>query len=86
MTLAYLDSFAGLVPCRIVAVGDWSDRYSMARIKLTANRGAYKRGEFMTVILGSIFPRHALVTRNGQYRILAYKWSDAPGTETMPRS
>lgn len=73
---AYYDSFAGLVPCRICTVGDWSDRYSLARIQFTAGRGAYKRGEYTTVPLSSLVPRHAVYRRNGQYRIRAFNWNE----------
>ena len=85
MTLAYIDSFAGLIPCRIAAVGDWSDRYSLAKVQVTATRGAYKRGEWIETTLSRLVPRKAVHLRNGQYRIWAYRWSDERGTETMPR-
>lgn len=76
MTLAYFDSFAGLVPCRIVAVGDWDNKFSDARVQFTATRGPWKKGEFYTALLCRIVPRKAVSVRNGQYRIRAYKWSD----------
>lgn len=44
--LAYHDTFAGLVPCRILAVGDWNDGSSSARVQYTATRGAYVRGTY----------------------------------------
>lgn len=75
--LAYLDSFAGLVPCRIVAVGDWNDPASLARIRYTATRGAYKRGEYDVQQLSNLVPRHAVYKSRqhcGQYRIRAYSW------------
>jgi len=74
--LAYFDSFAGLVPCRVVAVGDWNDSSSLARVQYTATRGAYKRGEFDTQTLRHIIPRSAVYTRGGQYRVRAYSWPD----------
>jgi hypothetical protein len=77
MTLAYLDSFAGMVPCKIVAVGDWSNDESEARIRITATRGAHKRGMFETVRLARLCPRSALYRSRqhcGQYRIRPYKW------------
>lgn len=78
MTLAYLDSFAGMVPVRIVAVGDWSDDESEARYQVTATRGAYRRGEFGTSKLSRLCPRSALYRsrqHSGQFRIRPYKWS-----------
>ena len=72
---AYFDSFAGLVPCRIVAVGDWADPSSLTRIQITAKRGAYRRGEFITEPLRHVVPRSAVHVRSGQYRIWAYDWT-----------
>jgi hypothetical protein len=63
MTFAYFDSFVGLVPCRIVAVGDWHDASSLARVQYTATRGAYKRGQFETHPLRHIVPRKAVFVR-----------------------
>ncbi len=76
MTLAYLDSFAGLVPCRIVAVGDWLNPTTDARIQFTATRGWAKRGAFDTFPLNRLVPRTSVHVRGGQYRIWAYRWSD----------
>lgn len=75
--LAYLDSFAGMVPVRIVAVGDWNDDQCEARYQVTATRGAYKRGDFGTSRLGRLVPRTALYRSRqhcGQYRIRPYSW------------
>lgn len=81
MTLAYLDSFSGIVPCRILAVGDWQDDESEARIKITATRGAHERGTLETVKLSRLIPRSALYRSRqhcGQYRIRPYSWPLAP--------
>ena len=41
--LAYYDTFSGLIPCKVLQItGD------TCTIKLTAARGAYKRGEILT--------------------------------------
>ena len=77
--LAYLDSFAGHVPCRICAVGDWSDGQSEARIQFTATRGAYKRGTYHTTPLWTVFPRSALHVHDGIYRIWPYSWKAIVG-------
>lgn len=75
--LAYHDTFAGLVPCRILAVGDWSDSRSHAVVKYTATRGAYRRGEQQCVTLGSLVPRTAVYRRNYMYRIRPFTWPKA---------
>jgi len=80
MTLAYLDSFAGMVPCRIVAVGDWNDRYSEARIRFTATRGPYPRGEYDTFPLHRVVPRNAVFRRHGCLMIRRYRWPLADRT------
>ena len=72
--LAYLDSFAGLVPCRIVAVGVWRDGSSQARVQYTATRGAYRRGDFGTHVLRHVVPRTAIRRRKYSTRIAAYSW------------
>ena len=75
MTLAYYDTFSGLVPCRIVAVGDWSDQTSEARIQITATRAAYKRGEFLTTSLRHVVPRDSIRQRRGYQTISPYHWN-----------
>ena len=77
MTLAYLDSFAGIIPCRIVAVGDWNDSGSEARIQITTNRKGYQRGEVLTVTLRNVVPRNAIKRRNGALMIKRYQWPNA---------
>ena len=79
MTLAYLDSFAGLVPVRIVAVGDWNDDNSEARFQVTATRGAYERGAFGTTRLARLCPRNAPYRPRGAgyMRIRPYQWPQA---------
>lgn len=72
--LAYYDTFSGLIPCRIAAVGDWSDPNSLARIQLTARRGAFTRGEWLTVPLRWIVPRPAVFRRGGCKMIRRYSW------------
>lgn len=72
--LAYLDSFSGLVPCRIIAVGDWSDRNSECRVQYTATRGPYKRGQFDTWPLRNVVPRSAIRHRKYNTTIQTYSW------------
>lgn len=67
--LAYLDTFAGLVPCRVEYVTE-SD--GMAHIVLTATRGAYKRGERLTEPLRDIVARQTH-TRGGSLRVSSWR-------------
>lgn len=74
--LAYFDSFAGLVPCRIVATGDWQDNSSPMRVQYTATRGPYKRGQCDTWTRGHIVPRDKIRrSKYGSSTILAYDWA-----------
>lgn len=48
---AYVDSFVGLVPCRVLAIRGISGIASSSQdidVVLTATRGAYKKGERLT--------------------------------------
>lgn len=76
--LAYLDTFSGLVPCRVLG---WvkEDPYFGDRdelqVKLTATRGAYRRGEVSQWPVGTVVPRSSVRVRSGQYRIRNdYAW------------
>jgi hypothetical protein len=66
---AYFDTFAGLIPARVTSVKDsWT-----VSLKLTATRGAYKRGETITTNSLHAIPRTAVHVRSGQYRIGFYR-------------
>jgi len=59
-TLAYWDTFAGLVPCRIRRIGAARGGYPgyAVDITLTAPRGPYKRGEIHdNVLVSRVVPR-----------------------------
>ena len=73
--LAYWDTFAGLVPCKVLEIrSNELDRLSL-RVKLTATRGAYKRGEVAWVRSRAIVPRGSVRTRNHKHLIVAdYEW------------
>jgi hypothetical protein len=65
---AYVDSFAGLIPCKVLSVHNkWE-----VSVKLTGTRGAYKRRETITENSLHVVPRAAVHVRNGQYRIRPY--------------
>jgi hypothetical protein len=71
---AYIDSFAGLIPCVVLSVHNkWE-----VSVKLTATRGAYKRGETITENSLHVVPRAAVHVRNGQYRIGVYSTEVTP--------
>jgi hypothetical protein len=61
--LAYFDSFAGLVPCKIIAMTGRSGIASTAQeivLRLTARRGAYRRGEVVLTTGLHAVPRGAV--------------------------
>lgn len=66
-TLAYYDTFAGLVPCKVMEVLD----DNKVKIKVTVAHGAYKRGEtIFGVGTNWVVPRPHVVQRSGQYKIV----------------
>ena len=72
-SLAYLDTLAGLLPCKVLRV--WrADEYPTMRadVVLTATRGAYKRGERLTYAAKDCPPRDAIRRRAGIYRVLPF--------------
>lgn len=61
--LAYLDSFAGLVPCKVESIKRQADgliHTVQATVRFTATRGAYKRGDVHTSSCLWVFPRDAV--------------------------
>lgn len=59
--LAYLDTFSGLVPCKVLAVLESGDGHHCSggrlMIRLTAGRGAYRKGEVLDERAFSVIPR-----------------------------
>lgn len=75
--LAYVDSFAGLIPCKVLTIeGNGVNTPGVSiTVRLTAARGAYKRGEIITVAEGNVIPRDKIRTRSGQMKILmSFAW------------
>jgi hypothetical protein len=76
--LAYFDSFAGLIPCKVVSISGTSGRAGSdqtATVRLTAGRGAFKQGELHTGWALHYVPRKAvrgLRSRNCSARIGPY--------------
>ena len=73
--LAYYDSFAGLLPCRVTAITGESGMCGTSQrvtATLTAHRGAWRKGEQVETFGHSVCPRSSIVVRAHQYRIRAY--------------
>lgn len=70
-TFAYLDTLTGMVPCRVTAVGgpEGHSTVPTVSITLTATRGAYTRGERLTMRADRVVPRECTYYRNGHMRI-----------------
>lgn len=80
-TLAYIDSFScGLVPCKVIRVvhpgnGQQVCGESELVVKVTANRGHFRRGEELTERAYLVVPRPHIRRRQYHYRInTLYEW------------
>jgi hypothetical protein len=79
--LAYADFFGGgLVPCKVIGIetagcGRWVSGGKIV-VRLTASRGAWKRGEIHTCNASSVVPRKmARIDRDGFTVIdVRYSW------------
>lgn len=63
--LAYLDSFSGLVPCKVLTV----DSDTEATVRVTAARPGYTVGEIITQHKRHLLKRTQVHVRDGQYRV-----------------
>lgn len=77
--LAFVDSFAGLVPCRVDSI-EGADRpdnrastSQRATVTVTADRGPYRVGEKLTDSVLWVIPRGAIVRRKFSSTIGAYR-------------
>ena len=78
-SLAYFDTFAGIIPCKVLKIERLTDAIpknyvasssTLATIKLTATRGAYKRGEILQEWSLHVIPRKAVKgNRIKSYRV-----------------
>lgn len=66
--LAYIDSFAGLIPCKVEAPADADGAVQVA---VTADRPGWPRGERHTLADGHVVARDRVHLRSGVYRIAA---------------
>lgn len=83
-SLAYFDSFSGLIPCKVLDINDklindekFSGKTSecIISVKLTTNRGAYNRGEIIESNALKIIPRTHIAFRKYGMRIIGgYSW------------
>lgn len=68
--LAYLDSFSGLIPCKVLRLV----HSRCLEIQITTTRGAYKRGDVLEQSPHSVVPRSAVRLQAHTYRIRPHKW------------
>lgn len=80
-TLAYLDSFAGMIPCTVLEVARPGIGYQAApasgeiTARVNVTRGGYRRGELVTRGAHDIVPRDRHRYCNGSGRINSlYAW------------
>jgi hypothetical protein len=70
--LAYLDSFSGLVPCRIAIVtqgGPGNALTGKVTVQVTARRPGWAPGEYYTTVVAYVIPRTHVRRRGGRLRI-----------------
>lgn len=61
--LAYVDAFAGLLPCRIISVStdtEYPTTATTVQVQLTATRRGYRRGETLTELGIDVIHRRAV--------------------------
>jgi len=63
--LAYVDSFGGLVPCRV----EYVEPDGRIAVRITADRAGYRKGEVCTFVRTSVVDRRKVHVVGGQYRI-----------------
>lgn len=84
--LVYIDSFCGLIRAKILGRVEpfgflGTSRGDRITVRVTANRRGFTRGEITSEDAGHVIPRHAVFTRNGQYRIRVHR----PITDQLPQ-
>jgi hypothetical protein len=81
MTLAYIDSFAGLIPCRVLSIETEKESAPLSinyiRVKVTARASrAYEAGQILELTGRAVVPRHAVRRSRGRLIIMPYAWKD----------
>ena len=70
-SLAYFDTFAGLVPCKVTRVSEDGN----VEFRITDTIGAYKSGEIRTERPRDVVPRKSVRVRSGMFFIRNnYRW------------
>jgi len=81
-TLAFLDTFAGMIPCKVIKILiDGANGkivgHDELEIELTKSIGAYRKGEILTESASNVVPRPHRIKRQFDYRINnLYRYSD----------
>jgi hypothetical protein len=77
-TLAYYDTLtSGLVPCKVIGLDRNCIGIQYLKIKITANRQYYKKGQLVPVLPKDIVPRKFIHIKNGQYCIInGFNWDN----------
>lgn len=73
--LAYFDSFAGLIPCKVLSINGESGQANSKQevtFQITAPRGPYKRGELVRSSARWVIPRDAIKRRKHGTTIRPY--------------
>lgn len=83
-TAAYYDTFSGLIPCKVLEIqevgyGFRCGPYNIIKFKLTADRGAYKKGEILTSDASHVPPQKMIRRRKYSSTIMTtYKYVKTP--------
>jgi hypothetical protein len=75
--LAYYDTFAGLIPCKVTKVfKDSGDCGTVVKAEfiLTSDRQAYKKGEVLTDLAFHVIPRKAIRKTRYSSLIMPYEY------------
>lgn len=91
-TLAYFDSFSGMLPCKVVKViqGGFGNSVSEGQVEIvmTSTTKSYSRGERLVLAAHLVVPRPHRIQRAHKYRINSnYYWSvgeNKPIAEVVP--
>lgn len=71
-TLAYIDSFGGLVACKVTDIHRAQYGYEVTAIITAKTAKGYVKGESVTLNQTAIVPRDAVHVRNHKYVIRPY--------------
>lgn len=72
-SLAYYDTYSGMVPCKVLSIIATAEPGYTIRFRLTGTRQAYKRGEVLEAHQRYVIPRDAYKARRLGGRITYYQ-------------